>query len=417
MLRSYWKRRCPDLFFLLLTAIFFAGCSTVGGPRGDTEEATPWSTLYYNTARHAAGPDTLEPPFGRVWAHDIGPFEKFKLYPPEQMSVPVLMDGVLYVGSTNERFYAYDYASGRRLWRFDAGYPVESTATVTGTAVCFGTSDGILNCLDRETGDLLWSFSTGSEIISSPVVTNNTVYFYSSTDQLFALDLVSGREIWSHRHSYFSMVAPRVRTSPAVTHDGEKIFQVFSDGTLMCFEAITGKILWEKKVYRPDISAPAFRVTPAVLGDTIYLIGDGLKAQARLVEDGRLIKTYDEAEARDFVLLDRNRILVVSGTGLALLDTRTGDALWKKELGGSKSALAGVSVSGGTVLVLQNTEKRRLNLDILTSRRGHIIALSLESGRILWQKKLRSTLTGGVAASGGGFALLTDRGDIEVWAR
>ncbi len=417
MLRSYWKRPCPELFLLLALVLLFSGCSTVGGPRGDIEDATPWTTLYFNTARPAASPDTLEPPFRLVWSHDIGPFEKFKLYPHEQMSVPVLSGGVLYVGSTNERFYAYDYASGQRLWRYDAGYPVESTATVSKKAVCFGTSDGVLNCLDRETGDPLWSFSTGSEIISSPVITDNSVYFYSSTDQLFAIDLASGREIWSHRHSYFSTVAPRVRTSPAVTHNGERIYQVFSDGTLMCFEAVTGKILWEKKVYRPDISGPYFRVTPAVLGDTLYLIGDGLKAQARLAEDGRLLKTYDAMEAGDFVLLDSNRLLLVSTKGLALIDTRTGKTIWKKELEGTKGTVAGVSVSGDTVLVLQNTEKRHLNLDFLTTRRGHIIAMSLDNGRVLWKKKLRSTLTGGVSASGGGFALLTDRGDIEVWGR
>ncbi len=415
---NYSKRPCLRLFALLLLAVIsFTGCSTVSGPRGDREDATAWSTLYQSSSRPASSPDRLEPPFRLAWSHDIGPFNHFKIYPPEELSVPVIMGTGLYVGSNDERFYAYDYTTGKRLWRYDAGVPIESTATVTEKVVCFGTSGGLLNCLDRETGDLLWSFTTGSEIISSPVITSNSVYFYASTDQLFALDLRSGREIWSHRHSYFSMVTPRVRTSPALTHDGEKILQVFSDGTLICFETVSGRVLWQKKVFKPDISGPAFRVTPAVFGDTVYVIGNGPMVQARLVEDGRLFKTYDAMKALDFVVLDSNRILLVSGRELGLLDTRTGKPIWKKVLLEDRGRVSGVSVSGSVLLLLQNKSTTHLKLDFLTTRKGHITAISLENGRELWTRKLASTLTGGVSASGGGFALLTDKGEIEVWSR
>jgi len=70
-----------------------------------------------------------------------------------------------------------------------------------------------------------------------------------------------------------------------------------------------------------------------------------------------------------------------------------------------------------TVLVLVNTTIPHLNLDLFTSRKGHIIAMDLNDGSRLWTKKLSSTLTSGVSTFGGSFALLTDKGFIEVWGR
>ncbi len=417
---NYLKKPCLNLTalsLLLLLLLITSGCSTVSAPLGEREDATPWSTLYYSPIRPGGSPDALQPPFTMVWSKKIRPFEHFKIYPPEQRSVPVMDKGVLYVGSTDERLYAFDYAEGSRLWRFDAGSPIESTPTVSSKAVCFGTSDGALVCLDRESGDPLWTFQTGSEIISSPIVTENSVYFYSSTDRLFALDLASGREVWSYRRPSFNMVAPRGRTSPALSSDGEKILQVFSDGSLLCFETFTGKILWEKKLYKPDVSAGPFRKTPSVLGDTVFVPGKDLVVQARLVESGRVIKTYDAIPARAFITIERDRILLASASEVALVDVKSGETLWKKESIEGKGAISAVSVSGDTVLVLMNTEKTHLNLDFLTSRKGHILAMDLENGNTLWKKTISSTLSTGVSASGGAFALLTDKGILEVWGK
>ncbi len=414
MIRPYLK-----LPVFLLLFILIAGCSTVSTPRGDREAATPWSSLYYNTARVGRTPDNLTPPFEKIWSKKIRPFELFKLYPREQLSVPVTIGGLLYVGSTNKTFYSFDFLTGSRQWKYDADSPIESTPTIGPNSICFGTASGSLHCLDRATGEPLWTFKTGSEIISSPLITKHSVYVYSSSDRIFSLNPVSGKEVWSYRRSDYNMVTPRVRTSPALSPDGEKIFQVFSDGTLVCFEAFTGKILWDKKIYKPNISTVDFRRTPAVLGDTIYVPGDGMKVQALLIDSGRVLKNYKVIKARHFIVIDRNRLLTASSTEVALVDTKSAGIIWKEKINpiSGTGEISAISVAGDTVLVLINTEKTRLNLDFLTSRKGDIMAMSMKDGHSIWNKKFSSTLSGGVSSSDGRFALLSNKGRLQVWGR
>jgi len=408
-----------NLPVFLLLFIFIAGCSAVSVQRNEREDATPWNSLFYNSARVGVSPDTLEPPFEKIWSKKIRPFESFKLYPREQLSVPVILGGNLYVGSTNKTFYSFDLNTGSRQWKYLADAPIESTATASSKAICFGTAAGNLHCLDRATGEPLWTFKTGSEIISSPLITDNSIYLYSSSDRIFSLNPVSGKEVWSYRRSDYNMVAPRGHTSPALSPDGEKVFQVFSDGTLVCFNAFTGKIIWDKKIYKPDMSSGEFRRTAAVIGDTVYVPGDGLKVLALFIDNGRIVKTYDAIKARHFIPIERTRLVMASETEVALIDSKSGKIIWRKstQTKDGKGLISGISVSGETVLVLMNTAKPHFNLDFLTTHSGRIMALRLDNGRLIWNKKFSSTLSGGVSSSGGRFALLTNDGYLQVWGK
>ncbi|MFQ5427716.1 MAG: PQQ-binding-like beta-propeller repeat protein [Thermodesulfobacteriota bacterium] len=408
-------KRSLNISIVFILLILASGCSTVKAPPGEIGEATAWSSLFSGPAREGSTPDALAPPFEKIWSAKIRPFESFKTYPREQLSVPVIAENSIYVGSTNNRVYAFDIESGKKLWQYDAGSPVESTPTVGSDLVCFGSSMGYLHCLKKKTGELLWSFRTGSEVISSPLITKNSVYFYSSADRLFALDIKSGKEIWSYRRSTYEMVSPRSRTSPALTADGEFILQLFSDGTLVSVNAFTGKILWEVKTFKPHISSPAFRSTPAISGDTVFVPGKNFKVQARLIENGRLLKTYDSLKARDFLLAGKRGLVLASENEVALQSEKSGQLIWKKRPMEGKGIISEIALAGETLLVLINSEKKRFNLDFLTSRQGHIIAMSLTDGHVMWSEEFSTTLTGGVSSYGGRFTLLTDNGYLEVW--
>lgn len=418
---NYSIKRCLSLstaaFLFLL--ILVSGCSTVTQQLGDREEdPTAWNSLYNGPDRRGSTRDTAEPPFEKIWSQKIRPFETFKVYPREQLSVPVIAEDTLYVGSTNKKVYAFDLLSGGMLWKYDAEAPVESTPTVARDLLCFGTSNGYLRCLKRKTGELQWSFQTGSEVISSPLITENSVYFYSSANRIFALDKKSGKEIWSYRRGTFDMVSPRSRTSPALTADNENILQLFADGTLVCLNAFSGKILWEVPAYKPDISSGPFRSTPAIDGDTAFVPGKGQKVQARFIEDGRVLKTYDKLKTRGFLLAGKEGLVIASETEVALASRKSGEIIWKNTPPGKdKGLITEIGLAGETVLVLMNTEKKRFNLDFFTLRHGHIIAMSLADGHVMWHEELSSTLSGGLSSYGGRIALLTDDGYLEVWGR
>jgi alcohol dehydrogenase (cytochrome c) len=65
---------------------------------------------------------------------------------------------------------AFDPATGREVWRWDAEHPiVASLLTTAGGLVFAGEPSGTLNALHARTGEVLWTFNTGSGIHSNPV--------------------------------------------------------------------------------------------------------------------------------------------------------------------------------------------------------------------------------------------------------
>ncbi len=65
---------------------------------------------------------------------------------------------------------AFDPATGREVWKWDAKHPiVASLLTTAGDLVFVGEPSGKLNALHARTGEVLWQFQTGSGIHSNPV--------------------------------------------------------------------------------------------------------------------------------------------------------------------------------------------------------------------------------------------------------
>ena len=69
---------------------------------------------------------------------------------------PVVVDGVVYVGSDDFNVYALDADTGGLLWSFDTGSAIRTTPTVAGGVLYAVSNDARLHALDASTGNLLW---------------------------------------------------------------------------------------------------------------------------------------------------------------------------------------------------------------------------------------------------------------------
>ncbi len=112
---------------------------------------------------------------------------------------PAVADGVVYVGSRDDKLYALDAATGTVLWTATTGGDVTSSPTVANGVVYVGSDDGDIYAFDA-TGTTgcsgtpkvctpLWSDSTGDAVGSSPVVVNGTLYVSSTDGTLYAYGL------------------------------------------------------------------------------------------------------------------------------------------------------------------------------------------------------------------------------------
>ncbi len=180
-------------------------------------------------------------------------------------SSPIVANGVVYVGSNDDKFYAFDATTGKQKWNISTRHYITSSPAVADDLVYIGSE--ALYALDATTGKQKWVFSpTGLRAIGfSPVVTNGVIYVGSFNEgssydgMLYAVDAITGEQKWAS--SPAGGWAPS--SSPAVAHG--LIYVGSYDGSLHAFDAVTGQSRW---------SAPMGDIvfsSPTVVDDLVYV--------------------------------------------------------------------------------------------------------------------------------------------------
>jgi serine/threonine-protein kinase len=107
-----------------------------------------------------------------------------------------VVDGVVYVGSTDRYVYALEAATGEEIWRSPAGSLAETSPAVVGGVVYIASvegaiindsDDGYVYALDAATGEELWHFQMGEVVFASPVVVDGVVYIGDWDDYVYAI--------------------------------------------------------------------------------------------------------------------------------------------------------------------------------------------------------------------------------------
>lgn len=392
---------------LAVAAIALAGCASKPLPVDDGQ----WNTYQGDFARTNLTIGKVLLPMAMGWGKDVSDFRILRPFPKEQLSSPAIAKGRLYAGSTDARLYATDLASGKVFWKFEAGSPVEAPPTVTEDSVCFGTSGGVMRCLDLD-GRALWQFQARSEILSSPIVKDGKVFFSSSDDRLHALDAANGERLWSYSRGTYKTVTPRVYSAPALSDRGN-LLHLFSDGTVVCISAGTGKELWTRKAVKEfDTSNPPRR-TPLADSGAVYVI-DGNEAVLVLSEDTGDVKgVYNTIKAKDFILPDSRSIVIAGSDEAIAIDRGTGALMWKTALG--HGPVSSVFSAGGYLFVLSNFKKAPFGIDYFAKDMGYIEALNLSDGKSVWGQALDSSITADASSALERVAFITNDGALTVF--
>jgi eukaryotic-like serine/threonine-protein kinase len=185
----------------------------------------------------------------RVWATPT----KDTIY-----SSPAVANGVVYIGSADYNVYALNASSGHILWTFPTGGVVGSSPAVVDGVVYIGSSDHKMYALDSTSGHMIWTFPTGSNINSSPAVLDGVIYFGSYDHKMYAIDASSGKLIWA------VPVAGAIFDSPAVDN-GIVYIGTRENSTLYAMNISTGKINWTMS------TGDYINSSPAIAYGTVYV--------------------------------------------------------------------------------------------------------------------------------------------------
>jgi len=249
---------------------------------------------------------------GEGWRFDLGsavvPISRTNLVGRVDYAIssPVISEGVIYVGSANDWFYAVDASTGQEKWSFKVKWgPVRSTPAVSNGMVYFGDSLDMIYAVDLETGQEIWEFDTHTDmmLVASPTVVDGVLYMGTRgfDPVLFALDAGNGQEKW--RLSFgVSWV-----DSSAVVVDGV-IYIGSSDWLkLSAIDAATGQLKWQFTGSGYMWSTPAVDDGMIFIGDTSryfyavdagsgqeqwrVLVGDALESFERIQFQGGVVSS------------------------------------------------------------------------------------------------------------------------------
>ncbi|WP_424005235.1 PQQ-binding-like beta-propeller repeat protein (plasmid) [Haloarcula salina] len=240
-----------------------AGCQSPGASRTAhpvSEPITSWPSFRggrYNTG-YTGGASSIGSSPSIKWTYDAdGPF----------WGSPVVANGTVYVGSTDNSLYAIDAETGAEEWTFPARHRIEATPAYSDGTVYVGSYDRHLYAVDAADGTEQWSRAFDGLIRGSPTVWDGSVFvgvgchnlacawYAEETDVpengwIYSLDAASGETNWRYE------VGTEVVSSPAVT--GELMYIGASDGTLYALTPASGDVEWTYDTRDMIWSSPAF---------------------------------------------------------------------------------------------------------------------------------------------------------------
>ena len=117
-----------------------------------------------------------------------------------------------------------------------------------------------------------WIYQTGAgQLQTTPLVFDGVMYATGSANRAFALDLLTGRPLWRYSKPVPEGVQGCCGTiNRGFAAQGERLFKMNAEATLVALDAKTGGVLWETKVddYKKGFSATG---APLVVGNKVIV--------------------------------------------------------------------------------------------------------------------------------------------------
>jgi len=281
-------------------------------------------------------------------------------------SSPTVVDGTVFVGSSDDNLYAIDAETGEQIWQFQTRDEVFSSPAVADSMVFIGDDyGGNLYAIDAEAGEQIWQFQTEDYVYHSPTVVDGTVFIGDSYD-MYAIDAETGEQIWQFQaRDYFS--------SDLTVVDGT-VFVGGGDDNVYAVDAETGEQIWQFQTGNV-VASP-----PTVANGTVFVGSDDDNVYAVDAETGEQIWQFQTGDIvwSSPTVADGTVFVGSFDENLYAIDAETGEQIWqfqtRDEVYSSPTVVDGTVFIGGSY--------------------GDIYAVDAETSEQIWQFQ-----TGNVVAS------------------
>ena len=290
------------LFRLLTTSLLLllvSGCSTFQEWFGSEEEDT--------TAPVELERIDTKVKLKKQWSSKIGDGQGDGFY----KITPTLVDGVLYVASSDGEVAAISAADGDRLWRVELERPLSGGVGYHDRSLYLGGADGSVLQLSADDGVVEWEAAVSGEVLAAPAVSDDWVIVQTYDGKLLGFQSGADEPTWTFT-SDVPVLTLRGTSTPILV--GGNAIAGFGDGKVIAVDVNSGNVSWESRIGVPQGSSEIDRIVDI----------DGAMTQQGI------------------------ELFVASYQGrVAALDNRTGRKLWQQNV----SSVTGTHVGFGNVYV------------------------------------------------------------------
>ena len=275
----------------------------------------------------------------KVWAYKTVENVAANTFAPGFKSSPTVTENAIYLGDEEGMFHAIDRQTGKRLWKFETGNEIYSSAAVSNGQILFGSYDNYLYCLNLD-GTLAWKFGTQGYVHCAPAVVDGATFIAGCDEHLRTIDVKTGEQISELRLETYLIA------SPAVIGDVLYVGTYGSEVVAVDWKKQT--VLWRYQTGNGDFP---FHSSAAVTDNLVIVGGRDKYVHAINRQTGKKVWTFPtRAKVDSSPVVVGDRVFIGSNDGnLYELGLADGKERWKFNAGKPISAAPAV---GEGVLVI-----------------------------------------------------------------
>jgi len=226
-----------------------------------------------------------------IWEKDLGVLDAGYYVVPdaqwEYAASPVIVDDKVIVQCDVQKgsfLAAYSLKNGEQVWRTDRDdVPTWSTPTVAklgGRAVVLVNGYKHMGGYDAKTGKEVWRLKGGGDIpVPTPVVADGLIYLMSAhgpTSPIYAIkesaagDISLKADEKSNQHILWSTPRGGGYLQTPIVY-GDYLYSCQWSGILSCYEAKTGKMLYNERL---GTGRTGFTASPILVDDKLYIASE-----------------------------------------------------------------------------------------------------------------------------------------------
>ena len=325
---------------------------------------------------------------------------------------PAYADSVVYAADRKGTVKAVNADDGKEVWSVNLAEKdgwfsrkpalLSGGLTIAGGHVYVGSEKAQVYALDAGTGAIVWQTTAAGEVLSRPTASDGLVLVHTSNGQLQALDENSGVVKWTVNLD-MPALSLRGESAPAVAFGAAIVGG--DNGRVSAVLMQQGQLIWQQRISQATGTTEIDRLsdvdtTPVIVNGVVYALAYNGNLTALDLRSGQILWKRELGSVNDFIV-DGNRIYIADQNDRVLaLTTDGGVTLWTQSDLLHRLLTAPALYNGS--LVVGDSD-------------GYVHWINPEDGRFVAQQKVDSSgfLTEPVVADG---KLLIQAKDGTVYA-